>query len=1277
MKKRALSLLLCLVFLVGLMPTTALAAGGATDTWAVKLNVSQSDAYTYNGQKVLALGFGAQSDNLTLKTSQSMILAVDLEVFDLLKYTEDYSNIENATSDLTTSLVTANTPVKEGTLIIPGKLWGAKAAYAKSADGKLGYIQMQASQDLVDDKVVTEKNLMTMYIGFKSEKSVSDLQENSIRLINAAECATLNQTSAIEVTNGKGGMQQAIKKDGSTDTLTIPPEVVWNGIKPSEPAKPELKGSVTIDKTSPKFNDKLTAQTGSLDFNGAASGTLTYQWYRGTEKIDGATEATYTTIAADMNNPIKVEVMNSNNSSSVFSVETNKVAKAAGPAAPAGLAEVSKTDTTITVTSNAAWEYSIDGGGKWQDSNVFTGLTANTTYDKIVARVKTTDTHEASTACTAISVTTAKGSADSGLQATLKNSHTPYTGTYDGKAHPAFSSVATLPTGWTATYSRTETGTYSSTMPTVTNVTDSGKIYVKFSHNDYADVCIDYIVTVNKADYTFTPTGTATASVGTAKPTSASATATGVNSETVSGMLTWYTDAECKTPASGNFEAAGTVDLWWKFVPEDTATNYDTTPKTDKVTYTVSNLPAQEVAFANATVTKNFGDGKFTETATNSTSGGGAITYSGNNNAVATVDSSTGEVTIVGVGTVTITATAAEVPTQFAETKVTYELTVSAKKITPVVTLSQDTYEYDGTDKKPTVTVEITAGGDKLDAADYTVEYADNRNAGSAKVTVKPVAGRNYTWTPDAEKNFTITQATHDALADKNISHKYTLSGEQSVDLSGLVSGAKSYTLGAATGTTTIISASSVDGSVVKYTLTGTGAAGNSVTLPVTISSTNYKDATVKVVITLTDKDSPTVSANDITTTYDGNAIPDSKITGTATFGGTSVPGTWAWKTGMAVTNVADTGTKTVTFNPTDSAAYESVDTNITVTINKATPTGEPTYTKITTGGKKLSDAALASGSITPAGGTIAWDLGDTADVTANTAYGWTYNPTDTANYNPLKGSITPYVVSYSGGGSYTPTYAITVDKAANGTVTAAPGTAKTGDTVTLTATPDKGYELDTIKALDKDGKELKLTDQGNGKYTFTMPAGKVTVKAAFEDSNLVKFDDVSKGDYCYEAVKWAVKNGITSGIGNNRFGPNDPCTRGQIVTFLWRAAGSPEPKSMSSFSDVPADSYYAKAVAWAVEKGITSGTGDGKFSPEDPCTRAQSVTFLYRAAGSPAVIGSAEFSDVESDTYYAAAVAWAAKNGITSGTGGGQFGSDDECSRGHIVTFLFNAYGK
>ena len=159
------------------------------------------------------------------------------------------------------------------------------------------------------------------------------------------------------------------------------------------------------------------------------------------------------------------------------------------------------------------------------------------------------------------------------------------------------------------------------------------------------------------------------------------------------------------------------------------------------------------------------------------------------------------------------------------------------------------------------------------------------------------------------------------------------------------------------------------------------------------------------------------------------------------------------------------------------------------------------------------------------------------------------------------------------------------------------------------------------------------------------------------------------------EAVNWAVAKKITEGVGNKLFGSNDPCTRAQIVTFLWRAAGSPGPKTMSGFSDVPADSYYAKAVAWAVENGITGGTGDGKFSPDATCTRAQAVTFLYRASGAPAVSGNAAFSDVATNAYYAAAVKWAEKNGITGGIGGGLFGSDNNCTRAQIVTFLFRAY--
>ena len=263
-----------------------------------------------------------------------------------------------------------------------------------------------------------------------------------------------------------------------------------------------------------------------------------------------------------------------------------------------------------------------------------------------------------------------------------------------------------------------------------------------------------------------------------------------------------------------------------------------------------------------------------------------------------------------------------------------------------------------------------------------------------------------------------------------------------------------------------------------------------------------------------------------------------------------------------------------------------------------------------------------------------------------------------------------------SGGGSSSPSYPVTTpSKTENGTVTVSPRSAEKGDSVTITVKPDSGYRLDDLTVTDKNGKELKLTDRGNGKYTFTMPAGKVEINAAFvKEVETSPFSDVSTSAYYYEAVKWAQEKGITSGIGNGLFGPNQPCTRAQIVTFLWRAAGSPEPKAMSSFADVSTDAYYAKAVAWAVENGITTGTGDGKFSPDATCTRAQSVTFLFRAIGK-LVDSKAEFSDVLTDSYYANAVAWAVENGVTNGIGDGLFGPNNSCTRAQIVTFLYRTY--
>ena len=275
-----------------------------------------------------------------------------------------------------------------------------------------------------------------------------------------------------------------------------------------------------------------------------------------------------------------------------------------------------------------------------------------------------------------------------------------------------------------------------------------------------------------------------------------------------------------------------------------------------------------------------------------------------------------------------------------------------------------------------------------------------------------------------------------------------------------------------------------------------------------------------------------------------------------------------------------------------------------------------------------------------------------------------------------IEDAINALVRRSSGGGSSSPSYSVTTPgKTENGTVTVSPRSAEKGDTVTITVKPDSGYQLDDLTVTDKNGKELKLTDKGNGKYTFTMPASKVEINATFvKEVETSPFSDVSTSAYYYEAVKWAQEKGITGGIGNGLFGPNQPCTRAQIVTFLWRAAGSPEPKAMSSFADVSTDAYYAKAVAWAVENGITTGTGDGKFSPDATCTRAQSVTFLFRAIGK-LVDSRAEFSDVLTDSYYANAVAWAVENGVTNGIGNGLFGPDNSCTRAQIVTFLFRAY--
>lgn len=282
-----------------------------------------------------------------------------------------------------------------------------------------------------------------------------------------------------------------------------------------------------------------------------------------------------------------------------------------------------------------------------------------------------------------------------------------------------------------------------------------------------------------------------------------------------------------------------------------------------------------------------------------------------------------------------------------------------------------------------------------------------------------------------------------------------------------------------------------------------------------------------------------------------------------------------------------------------------------------------------------------------------------------------------TINVKPSNGGGSSGGSSSGSSSSSSASYKPSVTPSEDGTTTISNTSPKKGDTVTITPKPKDGNEVAKVIVTDKNGKTVEVKANADGTYSFVQPDSAVTIKVEYQPKQTGKndFADVSADHFAYDAVKWAAEKDITGGIGDNKFAPNQYCTRAQIVTFLWRAAGSPEPKNASSFTDVAESSYYAKAVAWAIENGITSGAGDGQFAPDAACTRAQAVTFLARAVNAKAD-GAADFADVPADSYYASAVAWAVKNGITNGVGDGMFAPNDACTRAQIVTFLYRLYG-
>ena len=633
----------------------------------------------------------------------------------------------------------------------------------------------------------------------------------------------------------------------------------------------------------------------------------------------------------------------------------------------------------------------------------------------------------------------------------------------------------------------------------------------------------------------------------------------------------------------------------------------------------------------------------------------------------------------------------------------------SPREVTPAIEVASCTYTGDALE--PTVT--LKDGNEVIPTDEYTVEYSNTTTAGTGRVTIKDVAGGNYV-IKEITQDFTITKAAAPTnIQSGTLTITNGLHKTYSFDLSTLLpkltapcdNGTITYDKKVVTDLGTGSFITLVNGKTGELTLeanrSGTDE-GQFGTITVTISTSNYQDITLTINVSAENKITPqadgAVTATDIT---HGQTLNDSKLAGKVKDGDKMVNGTFAWVDGTgAVSYRIDTANSTgeATIDPNtgvltpvkvgsvsviatkagDNDYNDVTSAPFVLMIKPATPTGEPNYTKITTSGKTLKDAALTTkgSTLNPSDGKLEWvddkgePLPDDTTVKANTTYKWRFTPDDD-NYTTLTGEVELYHKSSSGGGWYDSYYTIKATAGAGGSISPSGSVSvREGRDQTFTITPDKGYAVSNVKI---DGKSIGAVKS----YTFENVSRTHTIEVIFMKANgnpqTGVFVDVATGSYYEDAVDWAVENGITQGTDDTHFVPDGICTRAQAVTFLWRAAGSPEPETRTMpFTDIPVGSYYYDAVLWAVENGIAKGTSDTTFSPNMTCSRAQIVTFLWRSEKSPAAGTANPFADVKSTAYYADAVLWAVKENIAKGTTNTTFSPDADCTRAQIVTFLW-----
>ena len=800
-----------------------------------------------------------------------------------------------------------------------------------------------------------------------------------------------------------------------------------------------------------------------------------------------------------------------------------------------------------------------------------------------------------------------------------------------------------------------------------------GAITVTVSTSNYQDI----ILTINViAKNRITPTGTPTLSknaitYGDALNTIALSGKLhdNVNNVDVDGTFEWVDGTHI--PVVGN----GTYAAEWIFEPTDTE-KYLTVSGRSNITVEKAQ-PYGKVSMAGYT----YGKTPSTPTLTDRTGDLNAqVTYSyaaADSGSVQTWDISNPPA--LNAGTYRMYASIGDTDNYYGFEAVYCEFVVA--KATPTYTVPTGlTAKYGQT----LADVTLPDGWSWMDSSESVGGASTAAKTFQAKFTPKDT--KNYNTVENIELEVTVNKADGGNLKTVELEQKYTDASDHTYtpDWAGLPAG-QDWTFSSEASIVLSKQDFAADGSLLTYAISG-GKAGDKITITLKASCDNYEDFTITLNVTLTEKD----DQKPLTITGAGSVVYGQTLTLTTTGG--SGTGTVTYRIDTdASTGEATIDPETGVLTPVKVGSVSVIATKagdndyndvtsapFVLMIKPATPTGEPNYTKITTSGKTLKDAALTTkgSTLNPSDGKLEWvddkgePLPDDTTVKANTTYKWRFTPDDD-NYTTLTGEVELYHKSSSGGGWYDSYYTIKATAGAGGSISPSGSVSvREGRDQTFTITPDKSYAVSNVKI---DGKSIGAVKS----YTFENVRRTHTIEVIFMKANgnpqTGVFVDVATGSYYEDAVDWAVENGITQGTDDTHFSPDGICTRAQAVTFLWRAAGSPKPETRTMpFADVPVGSYYYDAVLWAVENGIAKGTSDTTFSPNMTCTRAQIVAFLWRSEKSPAAGTANPFADVKSTAYYADAVLWAVKEDITKGTTSTAFSPNTDCTRAQIVTFLW-----